>query len=280
MMLNSCKFCPLTHAEAEDEISYELIVEAIMQLALSLTTKHKSDKFKRHNMLEQLSTAEKDLDNLRKMNLDLERQCSDMKDIVQTQMNHLKFYKQQFSELETMDTDVPYRKTAVAERLTISPDIDVTSVSEQQQSLTWPQITELQSLAAPTTTTTLQKFTTKDSGSGGNGLTLSKSGKLYKGKRRGRKPKIKRQIGVSTSRVMVPKVEITRHDSPSINKNSMNKYGSKTAGRRYLQSIDPNGAPTTSNTVMDSTAKQQYHNSTNRLCSPNTPASVGINNFL
>ena len=41
-MLNSCKFCPLTHAQGEDDITYELIVEAIMQLALNLTTKHKT----------------------------------------------------------------------------------------------------------------------------------------------------------------------------------------------------------------------------------------------
>ena len=43
-MLNTCKFCPLTNA-ADHEITYELIVEAIMQLALNLTTKHKSGRY-------------------------------------------------------------------------------------------------------------------------------------------------------------------------------------------------------------------------------------------
>ena len=37
----SCKFCPLLHSN-KDELSYQLIVEAIMQIALSLSSKQTS----------------------------------------------------------------------------------------------------------------------------------------------------------------------------------------------------------------------------------------------
>ena len=59
-----------------------------------------AERFRNHDVAEKLIAAEKDLDKLRRDNNDLEKQCRDMKDIVQTQMNHLNFYKQHFSSTQ------------------------------------------------------------------------------------------------------------------------------------------------------------------------------------
>ena len=40
----NCKFCPLLNCGDSDDVSYELIVEAIMQIALNITAKHNSGK--------------------------------------------------------------------------------------------------------------------------------------------------------------------------------------------------------------------------------------------
>jgi len=73
-MLGVCKFCPLLNT---DDVDYDVIVEAIMQIALSLTTKHNSDKIRTGKMLETIQHFQKTNEELIKMNQHLQQSLND-----------------------------------------------------------------------------------------------------------------------------------------------------------------------------------------------------------
>jgi len=103
--MSTCKFCPLLNSTS----NYELIVEAVMQIALNLTASHNIEKLKRDELNGKLSQLEKD-------NAELHL----MKERIQKKYELLKEkYKNSQSELSKVETiSMKQKETADTEDIT------------------------------------------------------------------------------------------------------------------------------------------------------------------
>jgi len=78
----NCKFCPLVNSNGSD-ITYDIIVDAIMQIALSLSTKHKADERDQRNRADQIILFAKfatENQNLKRDNESLLARCNQLEE--------------------------------------------------------------------------------------------------------------------------------------------------------------------------------------------------------
>ena len=102
-MLGSCKFCPLQAINTNaDKVSYDLIIEAVLQIARNISAKYKADQTTSNGMKERLKIFQKSMEELNVTNQNLMKLVEKLEVSLKTEKEISELYKDQLSRTQSV----------------------------------------------------------------------------------------------------------------------------------------------------------------------------------